>query len=103
MPYPGAARFEPFSGTSCLESAIRSGAVPPAPATAGVEPWPLPAIRETLTSGAPPPRISNDCKRRGAALGSATGAALGVDVEFDDLPCDRHLCRESESGRSEPS
>jgi hypothetical protein len=53
--------------------------------------------------GALPPRISNDSKHHGAALGSATGGALGVDSEFDDLTCDRRLCRESKSGRSEPS
>jgi hypothetical protein len=47
--------------------------------------------------------MSNDCKRRGAALGSATGGALGVDTESDDLARDRRLCKESESGRSEPS
>jgi hypothetical protein len=52
---------------------------------------------------APPPRISNGCKRRRAALGSVTCAALGVDAESDDLPRDRRLCRGSESGRSEPS
>jgi hypothetical protein len=40
--------------------------------------------------------MSNDCKHRGAALGSATGGALGTDAEFDDLPRDRRLCRESE-------
>jgi hypothetical protein len=45
--------------------------------------------------------MSNECK--GAALGSATGGALGVDAESDDLPRDRRLCGESESGRSEPS
>jgi hypothetical protein len=28
---------------------------------------------------------------------------LGVDTEAVDLTRDRHLCRESESGRSEPS
>jgi hypothetical protein len=39
----------------------------------------------------------------GAALGSDTGGALGVDAESDDLPLDRRLCRESESGQSEPS
>jgi hypothetical protein len=38
-----------------------------------------------------------------AALGSAIGGALGVDTEYDDLPRDRCLYRESESGRSEPS
>jgi hypothetical protein len=47
--------------------------------------------------------MSSDCKRRGAVLGSITGGVLGVDTESDDLPRDRHLCRESESGRSEPS
>jgi hypothetical protein len=35
-----------------------------------------------------PPRISSVCKRRGAALGSATSGALGVDVESNDLPRD---------------
>jgi hypothetical protein len=47
--------------------------------------------------------MSSDYNRRGAALGSATGGVLGVDVESDDLPHDWRLCRESESGRSEPS
>jgi hypothetical protein len=47
--------------------------------------------------------MSSDCKHREAALGSATGGALGVDAEFDDLPCDRCLCMKSESGRSDPS
>jgi hypothetical protein len=45
----------------------------------------------------------NDCKRYGVTFGSATGGALGVDAESDDLPRDRRLCRESESGRFEPS
>jgi hypothetical protein len=48
-------------------------------------------------------RMSRDCKCRGAALGSATGSAVGVDAESDDLPRDRRLCKESESGRSHPS
>jgi hypothetical protein len=69
---------------------------------AGVGPWPPPTIRGTWTFGAPPPRISNDCKRHGAALGSAIGTALGANAESDDLPRDRRLCRESESGWSEP-
>jgi hypothetical protein len=47
--------------------------------------------------------MSNDCKHRGMALCSATGGALGVDAESDNLPLGRRLCRESESGRSEPS
>jgi hypothetical protein len=47
--------------------------------------------------------MSSDCKRHGGALGSTTGGALGVDAESDDLPRDRHLCKESESGRSDPS
>jgi hypothetical protein len=34
---------------------------------------------------------------------STTSSALGVDVESDDLRRDRHLCRESESGWSDPS
>jgi hypothetical protein len=46
--------------------------------------------------------MSNDCKRHGAALGSATGGALGIDAEFDDLARDRRFCRESELGWSEP-
>jgi hypothetical protein len=54
-------------------------------------------------SGALPPRMSNDCKRHGATLGSATSGALDVDAKIDDLPRDRCLCRESESGRFEPS
>jgi hypothetical protein len=32
--------------------------------------------------------MSNDCKRHGAALGSATGGALGIDAESNDLPRD---------------
>jgi hypothetical protein len=51
---------------------------------------------------APPPWISNDCRRRGAAPGSAACGALGVDAEFDDFPRDRCLYRESQSGRWEP-
>jgi hypothetical protein len=47
--------------------------------------------------------MSSDCKRLGAALGSATGGALNVDAESDDLPRDQRLYRESESRRSEPS
>jgi hypothetical protein len=43
--------------------------------------------------------MRNDCKRHGATLGSATGGALGVDVESDDLARDRRLCKELESGR----
>jgi hypothetical protein len=54
-------------------------------------------------SGAPPSWISNDCKCRGVVLGTATGSALGVDVESGDFPRDRRLCRESEMGQSEPS
>jgi hypothetical protein len=50
--------------------------------------------------GAPPPQMSSDCKRRRAALGSATGGTVGVDAKSDDLPRDRRLCKESESGRS---
>jgi hypothetical protein len=42
--------------------------------------------------------MSSDCKCRGAAAGT-----LGVDTESDDLSRDRRLCRESESGRSDPS
>jgi hypothetical protein len=47
--------------------------------------------------------MSSDCKRRGAALGSATGGTLSVDAESDDLLRDRRLCRDSELGQSEPS
>jgi hypothetical protein len=47
--------------------------------------------------------MSNDCKRRGAVLGSATSGALSIDVESDGLARDRYLCKELESGRSEPS
>jgi hypothetical protein len=54
-------------------------------------------------SRAPPPQISNDCKRRGAVSEPAACGALGVDAESDDFPRDRRLCRESESGRSKPS
>jgi hypothetical protein len=51
---------------------------------------------------APPPRISNDCKRRGAAPDSASCSAFGVDAGSIDLARDRRLCKESELGRSEP-
>jgi hypothetical protein len=51
----------------------------------------------------PRPRISRDCKHRGKTLGSATGTALDVDIESDDLPRDRLLCMELKSGQSEPS
>jgi hypothetical protein len=47
--------------------------------------------------------MSSDCKRHGAALGSATGGAVGVDAKSNDLPRDRRLCKESESGHSDPS
>jgi hypothetical protein len=39
----------------------------------------------------------------GVAPESATCGTLGVDAESVDLARDRHHCRESESGRSEPS
>jgi hypothetical protein len=42
-------------------------------------------------------------KRHGAALGSATCGAFGVDAESDDLPREWRLYRDSESGRSDPS
>jgi hypothetical protein len=47
--------------------------------------------------------MSSDCKRRGVALGSATDGTIGVDAKSEDLPHDRRLYKESESGRSEPS
>jgi hypothetical protein len=84
-------------------SPVCSRANPPTPATAGVGPWPPSVTRETWTFGAPPPRISNDCRRRGAAPDSTACDALDVDAESVDFPHDRRLCRESESGRSEPS
>jgi hypothetical protein len=46
--------------------------------------------------------MSKDCKRRGATLGFAAGDALGIHAESDDLTRDRRLCRELESGQSEP-
>jgi hypothetical protein len=51
---------------------------------------------------APPPRISNDCSRRGATPESTSCSALGADAESVDLAHDQRLCRESESGWSEP-
>jgi hypothetical protein len=48
-------------------------------------------------------RISNDCRRCRAEPDSAAYGALSVDAESDDFPRDRRLCRESESGQSEPS
>jgi hypothetical protein len=47
--------------------------------------------------------MSSDFKRREAALGSATGCTVGADAKSDDLPRDRRLCKESESGHSDPS
>jgi hypothetical protein len=54
-------------------------------------------------SGAPLPRISNDCRCRGAALESTACGALGVDAKPVDFARDRRLYKDSESGRSEPS
>jgi hypothetical protein len=51
---------------------------------------------------APPPRISNNCRRRGAALEPTACGALGVDAESVDFARDRRLCKELESGRLEP-
>jgi hypothetical protein len=47
--------------------------------------------------------MSSDCKRRGVVLSSATGGAVDVDAKSDNLPRDRRLCKESESGRSDSS
>jgi hypothetical protein len=112
-PCLGAAHFEPaISGAAPLQPAttpatafspIRWGADPTASPTAGVGPWLPPATRDTWTSGDPPPQISSDYKCRGEALSSTTGSMLGVDAESDDHPRDQRLCRESESGWSEPS
>jgi hypothetical protein len=56
-PFSGAARLEPVSSgaaplrsaasTAALRSPNRSGADPPTFTTAGVDPWPPPATRET--------------------------------------------------------
>jgi hypothetical protein len=54
-------------------------------------------------SGDPPPRISKDWRRYGAASVSAFCGMLGVDAEPVDLAHDRCLCKESASGRSELS
>jgi hypothetical protein len=121
-PNSGAARFGPYSGAArrvladsraaplrpavsvvAASSPARSGAEPTTSTTVGDEPWPLPATRDTWTFGAPLPRMSSDCKRRGAALGSATGCTVGADAKSDDLPRDRRLCKESESGHSDLS
>jgi hypothetical protein len=109
-PCSGAARFEPAnSGVAPLWSTAsmvaicspaRSGADPSASAMVGAGPWPPPVTRDTWTSGAPPPQISKDCKRRGAAPYSAACGALGVDSESDDFPRYRRLCKESRGGRS---
>jgi hypothetical protein len=53
-----------------------------------------------MNFGAPPPRMSSNCKCCRAALGSATGGTVDVDAKSVDLPRDRRLCKESESGRS---
>jgi hypothetical protein len=69
-PCSGAVRLEPTDlGAAPLQSAASMVALRspdcsrddlPTSATAGVGPWPPPATRETCTSRAPPPRISND-------------------------------------------
>jgi hypothetical protein len=74
-PCSGAARFRPAdsraaplwstASTVATRSPARSGAESLTPATTEVGPWPPPTMRETWTSGAPPPWISNDCRRRG--------------------------------------
>jgi hypothetical protein len=101
-PCSGAARLVPTDLTVALPSPGFSGAVLPTSAMAGVGPWPPPAARETCTYGTPPPRIINDRRRRGVAPESTSCDALGVNAEPVDLARDRHLCKESESGRSEP-
>jgi hypothetical protein len=49
------------------------------------------------------PGLCHDCRRREAVPESTTCGVLDVDAESVDFPHDRHRCRESESGRSEPS
>jgi hypothetical protein len=48
--------------------------------------------------GAPPPQISNDCRRHEAAPESTACSALGVDAKSVDFTRDRHLCKESDRG-----
>jgi hypothetical protein len=48
------------------------------------------------------PGLCHDCRRREAVPESTTCGVLDVDAESVDFPHDRHRCRESESGRSEP-
>jgi hypothetical protein len=66
-----------------------SGAVLPTSAMAGVGPWPPPAVRETCMS-----RVASE---------SASCGAHGDNAEPVDLAHDGRLCKESESGWSEPS
>jgi hypothetical protein len=112
-PCSGAVRFEPANSGAALLRSTASTTTARSPACSGADP---PGLRDswgwTVAPAAdeghvdipgPTARISNDCKHRVAALGSATGGAVGVDAESDDFPRDRRLCRESESGRSEPS
>jgi hypothetical protein len=73
-PCSGAARFEPCLGPARFEPADTGAA-------------PLRSAASTAATRSP----ARAC------------GALGVDAESDDFPRDRHLCRESESGRSEPS
>jgi hypothetical protein len=47
-----------LGGSAALPSC--SGADPPTPTAARVDPWPPLAMREMCTSGGPPPQISND-------------------------------------------
>jgi hypothetical protein len=99
----GAATLRPAASTAALHSPDCSRAEHPTSATTRGGLWPPPAMRETCTSGAPLPQISKDWRRCGAALETASRGTLGIDTEAIDLAHDWRLCKESVSGRSEPS
>jgi hypothetical protein len=63
----GATPLQSATSTAVMRSPYHSGAEPQASTTTGVGPCPPLATRETLTAEASPPRISNDCRRRGGS------------------------------------
>jgi hypothetical protein len=99
----GAATLRPSASTTTLRSPDCLGADLPTAITTRVDLWPPPAMRETCTFGAPPPRINKDWRRRGAVSESSSCGVLGVDAEPVDLTHDWCLCKEFASGRSGPS
>jgi hypothetical protein len=99
----GASPLLPASLGVVSRSLRGSGASLPTSATSEADPWPPPAERGTCMSGAPPPQITKDWKRRGATLAFAPCGVLGADAGIVDLALGGRLFRESASRRSEPS